>query len=170
MQVWILPKPVLHQSRMKITTPVVLLLLSVFSVYFLCPVLCPSLESRSCSVLAVSQPQNQGVAAVSQLSEIYSNSLTCCRTKTSETSPNRAPREENDNCCFDHLEIFKTSQHPRTSQTLEQSVPSVAVIATCIEINAFPTHSTVSLDRYLDFTLDPPSYQISPRAPPFSLA
>ena len=149
-------------------TPVVLLLLSIFSVYFLCPVLCPSLETRSCSVFAGSQATSQGVADVSQFAETRANSATCCRTKTSESSPTNNPGEENDNCCFDRLEIFDTSEYPRSAPTLEQSFPLVAAIASCIDVNAFPTDSAEFLDRYPISYLDPPSYQISPRAPPFA--
>ena len=155
---------------MKPKSTVILLLLSIFSVYFLCPVLCPSLGTQTCSASAVSQPQNQWVTAASQISETQSNGSTCCRTKKSETTPGNDPGEEDGNCCFDHLGIFKTSEYQRTSQTLEQSFKSVAVIASSVEINTFPAHSTVVLDRHLDSSLDPPSYQISPRAPPFSLA
>ena len=155
---------------MKPKTTVILLLLSIFSVYFRCPVLCPSLGTQTCSVSDVSQLQNQEVASVSQFSETHSNSSGCCRTKKSEATPDNNPGEENDNCCFAHLGIFKTSKYQRSSQTLEQSLPSVAVIASSVEINALPTHSTAVLDRHLDSSLDPPSYQISPRAPPFSLA
>ena len=155
---------------MKLKTTVILLLLSIFSVYFLCPVLCPSLGVQTCSVSAVSQPENQGIASGSQLSETRPNSSTCCRTKKSETTSDNAPGEQNDNCCFDHLGIFKTSEHQRTSQTSEKSFPSVAVIASSVEINIFPAHSTVVLDRYPVPTSGPPSCQISPRAPPFFLA
>ena len=155
---------------MKPKTTVVLLLISTFSVYFLCPVLCLSLETRSCTVFAGSQPRSQGVAPVSQFSETRSNSSTCCRTKASKTTPDNDPGEENDNCCFDRLEIFQTSEYPRTAQTLEQSFRSVVVIASRIEVNAFLTHSAVFLDRYPISYLDLPSYQISPRAPPSSLA
>ena len=149
-------------------TTIVLLLLSIFSVYFLCPVLCPSLEIQTCSVYAVSQPQNQVVAAASQFSETQSNSSTCCRSEKSETTPGNDPGEENDTCCFDHLEIFKTIEYQRASQSLEQPISSVAVISS-FETNTFPAHSTVVLDRYPVPILDSPTYQISPRAPPFTL-
>lgn len=151
-------------------TTVVLLLLSIFSVYFLCPVLCPLIGTQTCGVSNAEQSKSQGIASVWQPSEHHASRSTCCRTKKSETTPDDHSGEENDNCCFDHLGIFKTSEYQRTSQTSEQSLPSVAVIISCIEINTFPAHSTVGLDRYLDPSLDPPSYQISPRAPPFSLA
>ena len=156
---------------MKFKTTVVLLLLSIISVYFLCPVLCPLIGTQTCGVSNAEQPKNQGTASVWQFSEHHaSRSTSCCRTKKSETTPDDHSGEENDNCCFDHLGIFKTSEYQRTSQTLEQPLPSVAVIASSVEINTFPAHSTVVLDRHLDFSLDPPSYQISPRAPPISLA
>ena len=164
------PEPIHHQSSMKLKTTVILLLLSIFSVYFLCPVLCPSLGIQTCSVFAVSQPTNQWIDSVSQLSETRSNSSTCCRTKKSETTPDNASGEENDNCCFDHLGILKTSEHQRTSQTFEKSLPSVAVIASCLEIPSFSTYSTLVLDRHPVPSLNPSSYQISPRAPPFFLA
>lgn len=155
---------------MKLKTTVVLLLLSTFSVYFLCPVLCPSLGTQTCNVSLTEQPKGQGVASVSQFSETHSSGSTCCRTNESETTPNNDSDEGNDNCCFDHIGIFKTSEYQRFSQTVEKSLPSVAVIASRVEIPTLPTHSSVFLDRHLDSTLDPPSYQISPRAPPFSLA
>ena len=155
---------------MKPKTTVVLLLISTFSVYFLCPVLCPSIGNQTCGVSNTEQPKSQGIDPVWQSSEHHTSSSTCCRTKASETTPDNDPGEENDICCFDRLEIFQTSEYPRTAQTLEQSFRSVVVIASRIEVNAFLTHSAVFLDRYPISYLDLPSYQISPRAPPSSLA
>ncbi|MDE0041091.1 MAG: hypothetical protein OXT74_03595 [Candidatus Poribacteria bacterium] len=155
---------------MKLKTSVILLLLSIFSVYFLCPVLCPTLRAESCSVFIIGQSESQVTVSVSQGADTHSSESTCCRTGNRKTTPDGDTDEGNDNCCFDHLGIFKTSEYQRTFQTLEQPFPSVAVIAFSVEINTFPAHFTVVLDRHLDSTLDPPSYQISPRAPPFSLA
>lgn len=155
---------------MKPKTTVILLLLSIFSTHFLCPVVCPSLGTQTCSVSAVSQPENQGVAVVSPLSETHASSSTCCRTKKSGTIPGNDSDEGNDNCCFDHLGIFNATEYQRFAQTLEKSLSFVAATISCVEIHTFPAHSTFVLDRYPVLILDPPSYQISPRAPPFSLA
>ena len=167
---WRFPKPIRYQSNMNPKTTVILLLLSIFSVYFLCPVLCPSLGTQTCSVFTVSQPKNQGIASVSQFSETHSSSSTCCRTRNRETTPDNDSDDRNDNCCFDHLGILKASEYQRFSQTLEKSLSSVAVIASCLEVRTFFTYSTTVLGCYAVPILDPPSYQISPRAPPFSLA
>ena len=167
---WRFPKPIRYQSNMNPKTTVILLLLSIFSVYFLCPVLCPSLGTQTCSVFTVSQPKNQGIASVSQFSETHSSSSTCCRTRNRETTPDNDSDDRNDNCCFDHLGILKASEYQRFSQTLERSLPLVAVIIPRLAIPVFSAHSTVALNRYPVPILDPPSYQISPRAPPFSLA
>ena len=155
---------------MKLKTTVVLLLLSTFSVYFLCPVLCPSIGTQTCGVSNTEQPKSQGIDTVWQRSEHHASSSTCCRTKKSEATPGDHSDEEKDNCCLDHIGIFKISEYQRFSQTVEKSLPSVAVITSCVEIPTLPTHSTVFLDRFLDSALDPPTYQISPRAPPFFLA
>ena len=167
---WRFPKPIRYQSNMNPKTTVILLLLSIFSVYFLCPVLCPSLGTQTCSVFTVSQPKNQGIASVSQFSETHSSSSTCCRTRNRETTPDNDSDERNDTCCFDHLGILKASEYQRFSQTLERSLPLVAVIASCLEVRTFFTYSTTVLGCYAVPILDPPSYQIFPRAPPFSLA
>ena len=155
---------------MKLKTTVISLLLSIFLVYFLCPVLCSSVRTESCSVSIVDQPKSQGIASVSQFSETQSGSSTCCRTENRETTPENDSDEGNDNCCLDHLGILTGSEYQRFSQTLEKSLPLVAVITPRLEVPAFSTHSTIVLDRYPDSILDLPSYQISPRAPPFSLA
>ena len=155
---------------MKLNTTVVLLLLSTFSVYFLCPILCPSIGNQTCGVSNAEQPKSQGIASVWQFSETHSNNSTCCRTKKSETIPDNDPGEENNNCCLDHLGILKAREYQRFSQTVEKSLPSVAVIVPRLTIPVFSTNSTVVLNPYPDPILDPTSYQISPRAPPFSLA
>lgn len=155
---------------MKLKTTVVLLLLSTFSVYFLCPVLCPSIGTQTCGVSNVEQPKSQGIASVWQLSEHHASSSTCCRTKKSEATPGDHSSEQKDNCCLDHLGILKAREYQRFSQTAEKSLPSVAVIVPRLTIPVFSTNSTVVLNPYPDPILDPTSYQISPRAPPFSLA
>lgn len=155
---------------MKLRTSVILLLLSIFSVYFLCPVLCSSVRTESCSVSTVVQPKSQGIATDSQFSETHSSSSTCCRTEKNEPTPDNIPGERNDNCCLDHLGILTGSEYQRSSQSLEKSLPLVAVITPRFEGPAFYTHAAVILNRYPDSILDLPSYQISPRAPPFSLA
>lgn len=155
---------------MKLKTTVVLLLLSTFSVYFLCPVLCPSLGIGTCGVSTAEQPERQGIASASQFSKPYASSSTCCRTKKSEATPGDHSDEEKDNCCLDHLGILKAREYQRFSQTVEKSLPSVAVIVPRLTIPVFSTNSTVVLNPYPDPILDPTSYQISPRAPPFSLA
>ena len=162
--------PIRHQSSMKLRTTVILLLLSIFSVYFLCPVFCSLVRTESCSVSTAVQPKSQGIASDSQFSETHSSSSTCCRTEKYEPTPDNIPSEGNDNCCLDHLGILTGSEYQRFSQTLEKSLPIVAIITPRLEVPSFYTHSTVVLDRYPDSILDPPSYQISPRAPPFSLA
>ena len=155
---------------MKLKTTVVLLLLSTFSVYFLCPVLCPSIGTQTCGVSNTEQPKIQGIDPVWQLSEHHASSSTCCRTKKSEATPGDHSDEEKDNCCLDHLGILKAREYQRFSQTVEKSLPSVAVIVPRLTIPVFSTNSTVVLNPYPDPILDPTSYQISPRAPPFSLA
>lgn len=155
---------------MKPKIPVILLLLSIFSVYFLCPVLCSSLRGQTCSVSAAGQPTNKDLASVRQSSGTDSDSSTCCGAKKSDTNPDNNTDEENDNCCPDHLGIFKTIDYQRFSQSLEKSTQSVATVASFLEFPAFPRHSTVILDRHTVPIPASPSYDISPRAPPFFLA
>ena len=155
---------------MKPKTTVVLILLSTFSIYFLCPVLCPLIGNRSCGVSNAEQPKSQSIASIWQFSEPHSTSSACCRTKKSETTPCGHSEEDTDNCCLDHLGILKAREYQRFSQTVENFLPAIAVIVPCLTIPVFSTNSTVVLNPYPDPIPDPTSYQISPRAPPFSLA
>ncbi len=155
---------------MKPKTTVVLLLISTFSIYFLCPVLCPSIGNQTCGVSNADQPKSQGIDPVWQSSEHHTSSSTCCRTKKSDTTPGNHSDEEKDNCCLDHLGILKAREYQRSSQTVEKSFPSIAVIVPRLTIPVFSTNSTLVLNPYPDPILDSSFYQVSPRAPPFSLA
>ena len=155
---------------MKFKTTVVLLLLSIISVYFLCPVLCPLIGTQTCGVSNAEQPKSQETASVEQFSEHHASSSTCCRTKKSDTTPGDHSNEEKDNCCLDHLGILKAREYQRFPQTVEKSLPSFGAIVPRLTIPVFSTNSAVVLNPYLDPILDSTSYQISPRAPPFSFA
>ena len=151
-------------------TTVVLLLLSIFSVYFLCPVLCPAIGTQTCGASNAEQLKSQGIAAVWQPSEHHASSSTCCRTKKSETTPGDHSGEEKDNCCLDHFGILKAREYQRFSHTVEKSLPLVAAIVPRLTIPVFSTNSTVVVNPYPNPIPDSTSYQISPRAPPFSVA
>ena len=155
---------------MKSKTTVVLLLLSIFSVYFLCPVLCSLPGTRTCGASTAEQTKSQAMVSVSQYSEIRSSSSPCCRTKKSETTPDDHSDEEKGNCCPDHLGILKASEYQRSSQTSHKSSPLVAVIIPLLAFPVSSTHSAIVLNSYPNPVPDPPSHQISPRAPPFFLA
>ena len=155
---------------MTVKTAVILLLVSIFSVYFLCPVLCPALQAENCSVSTADQAGSHRLDFALPTSETHSSGSTCCPTENKGAAPDESPEKSDDNCCLDRLELLKASEVNSSSPTPDK-LPSFNTLIPAR--SAIPTLSTSFVPHFQlspHSSLDPPHYQISPRAPPFFLA
>ena len=144
-------------------------LLSLASVYFICPVQCAAIQEASentASDKVSSHHQHRtGSQAVDE-----TNQSTCCQSDNQPSPPHERQEEEGGHCCFNQWESLGASEPQLASQIQKDTFSSVVLIPTTPRISS----DSVSFTAYLQLPhkpyTDPPLPQLSPRAPPFSLA
>ena len=153
---------------MKLKSDYLFLVLSIYTIYFLRPILCSSVQTAGCDS---SNPDHASVSQfylALQRSEKTLSAPTCCPTENRAASPH--DEESQENCCSTRLELLKASEFNPFPRTRDKLTSFVALIPTFSAIPTISTPSAVHLRPSPNSALDPPHYQISPRAPPFSLA
>ena len=145
---------------MKFKSLGVLFLLSLASIYFICPAQCAAIQEVGVgsAVDKVTGHQQHQAAP---------NESTCCQ---SENRPSHASQEEEQgHCCFNQWESFGASE-PQTVLQLQKSTFSfVGLIPTLARISSDSVFFTTYLQLSYNPYTDSPILQRSPRAPPFSL-
>lgn len=154
---------------MKFKNLCALFLLSIASVYFICPVQCAAIRDAGENTAADGALIHQRHLTTSHAVDENSQ-LTCCDDKD-HPIPSHENREEGEgHCCFDRWESLGTSEPQLVSQIQKDTFSSVVLIPTTAKISS----ASVSFTAYLQLPhkpyTDPPISQLSPRAPPFSRA
>jgi hypothetical protein len=147
-----------------------LLLLSIFSFHFLCPALCPVTQADDCrtSTADASVTFRQYLAPAK--AETSAGGSTCCNAENRADFPRERPEADDNNCCLTRLDLLKASELQPFLQTQKGKCLFVALIPAIYRI---PSNST-PITSHLQFAhipcKAPPTHQLSPRAPPLSLA
>ena len=143
-----------------------LFLLSIASIYFICPVLCAAIketgEGTTSDKASSCQQQPTGSPTVDEIDR-----STCCQDENEPTSPHENHGEEGGNCCFSRWESLESSEPQLASHLQKNTFLSVFLILATPRISS----DSVSFTVYLQFShkpyTDPSLLQLSPRAPPF---
>ena len=145
-----------------------LFLLSLASIYFVCPVQCAATAESGVNTpshtISSHHPHRIGAQTVDK-----ANPSACCRSENEPSAPQERQEEEG-HCCFNQWESFAASEPQLALQIQKDTFFSVVLIPTAPSIS----HDSVSYTVYLQLPhklyTNLPLPQLSPRAPPFFLA
>ena len=141
-----------------------LFLLSLVSVYFICPVQCAATLKASDRVSTHHQHR------IDSQTVDEANQSTCCRSENQPSSSNERRDEEEGHCCFYQWDSLGASEPQLAAQIQRDTFSFVVLIPATPRI---PSDS-VSFTSYLRLPhkpyTDPSIPQLSPRAPPFFLS
>ena len=146
-----------------------LFLLSLASVYFICPVQCAAIQEVGENSASYKASTHHVTRIGSQTTDEM-NQSTCCQSENQPSTPHERQEEEEGHCCFNQWESLGASEPQLALQIQKNTLFSVVLIPTTPNIS----FDSVSFTAYLQPThnpyTDPPIPQLSPRAPPFFLA
>ena len=154
---------------MKFKNLCALFLLSLASVYFICPIQCAAIqeagENTASDEVSSHHQHRIGSQAVDR-----TNQSSCCESETQPALPHERQEEEEGYCCFNQWESLGTSEPQLASQIQKDTFLSLVLIPTTPRVS----FDSVSFTAYLQPPHDPCTDsllpQLSPRAPPFFLA
>ena len=154
---------------MKFKNLCALFLLSIASVYLICPVQCEVIREAGETTPSDQISIHQRHLTRTQTAD-ETNQSTCCNTENQPTPPYEKRENKEGHCCFDRWESLGTSEPQLASQIQKDTFSFVVLIPSTPKISSesatFTFHFQFSYTPYTDS----PIPQLSPRAPPFSLA
>ena len=144
-----------------------LFLLSLASIYFVCPVQCAAIQAAGENTISDKGSSHHHHQIGSQAVD-ETNQATCCQSENA--APHERQAEEKGHCCFSQWDSLGASELQPALQIQNGTFLSLVLIPTTPRISS----GFVSFAAYLQLphkpSTDPPSPQLSPRAPPFFLA
>ena len=145
-----------------------LFLLSLASIYFICPVQCAATAELGGDTLSAKISSHQQHRIGAQTVD-ETNPSACCRSENEPSGPQERQDEEG-HCCFNQWESLGLSEPQPPLQIQKATVSLVLLIPTAPRFSADSVFFATSLQLpYKPYT-DPPIPQLSPRAPPFFLS
>ena len=154
---------------MKFKNLVALLLLSLASVYFICPVQCAAIREAGGDTVSDKISGHQQHRIGSQTIDA-THQATCCQAENQPTPSHERPEEEEGHCCLIQWESLGSSEPQLAAQIQKGTLSFVLLVPTTPSISSI----SVSFTAHLQFSYNPytdlPIPQLSPRAPPFSRA
>ncbi len=145
-----------------------LFLLSLASVYFICPVQCAAIQEAGENADSDEVSSHHQHRIDSQAAD-ETNQSTCCESENQPTLPHERQEEEEGYCCFNQWESLGTSEPQLASQIQKDTFLSVVLIPKTPRVSFDSVSFTAYLQLPHDPRTDPPLLQLSPRAPPFFL-
>ena len=154
---------------MKFKNLCALFLLSLASVYFICPVQCAVIQEAGKNA-ASDEVSSHHLHRIGSQAVDQTNRSTCCESENQPALPHERQEEEEGYCCFNQWESLGTSEPQLASQIQKDTFLSVVLIPTTSRVSFNSTSFTAYLQLPYNPHTDPPIPQFSPRAPPFFLA
>ena len=145
-----------------------LFLLSLGSIYFICPVQCtagPEAGGHAASINVSSHQQHR----IGSQTVDGTNSTACCDSESQPTPPRQNHRAEQGHCCLNQWESLGTSEPQLPSQIQKDTFSIVVLIPTTPKICSGAISFALEFQPSYNPYTDPSIPQRSPRAPPFSL-
>lgn len=146
-----------------------LFLLSLASVYFICPVQCTAIQEageNTASDKASSHHQHR----MSSQTVDEANLSACCQPENQPTPPRGNHGNQEGHCCFIQWESLGASEPQFASQIQKDTFSFVVLMPATPKISPDSVPFTAHLQLTDKSYIDPPISQLSPRAPPFLLA
>ena len=146
-----------------------LFLLSLASVYFICPVQCAAIQETGDNTVSNRGSSSHQYQIGSQTADEM-NQSTCCQSENQPSTTHEHQDKEEGHCCFNQWESLGSSEPQLPSQIQKDTLSVVLLIPTTDRIFSdsvfFATYLQLPYKPYTDLTIP----QLSPRAPPFFLA
>ena len=155
-------------SPMRFKNLCALFLLPIASVYFICPVLCAAIHGTDEDTI-FDKPSNHQQHPIRSQTADEPHQSTCCDARNQPTPSHENQEEGEGHCCFNRWESLGTSEPQVVSQIQKVTFSFIVLIPAAPRISSgfvsFTSHQQLSYSPYTD----PPTPQLSPRAPPFFL-
>ena len=144
-------------------------LLSLASVYFICPVQCTVIqgagEDTGSDTVSSHHQHRIGSQAVGETSQSI-----CCQSENQPSPSRERQEEEQGHCCLNQWDSLGASEPQLASQIQKDTFSFVILIPATPKISSYSVSSTAHPQRPYKLYIYPPIPQLSPRAPPFFLA
>lgn len=146
-----------------------LFLLSLASIYFICPVQCAAIAEPDGDTPADKVSRHQHHRIGPQTVD-KTKPATCCESGNAASAPHENRGDGEGHCCLNQWDSLGSSEPQVALQIQKDAFSLVVLISSTPQISS----DSVSFTAYLQFPhkphTDPPIPQLSPRAPPFFLA
>ncbi len=153
---------------MKLKNLGALFLLSLASIYFICPVQCaaiPEVDGHTGSDKASSHHQHR----IDSQTADETKPATCCESGNEPPAPHENREDGEGHCCLNQWDSLGSSEPQVALQIQKDTFSLVVLIPTTPRISSDLVPFTAYLQLpYKPYT-NPPIPQLSPRAPPFFL-
>ena len=146
-----------------------LFLLSLTSIYFICPVQCTAIAEPDGDTASIKVSTHQHHRIDSQTVD-GTNLSACCNSENQPTLPRQNPADEEGHCCLNQWESLGTSEPQLPAQIHKDTFSVVVLIPTTPKLCSRAISFTFDFQHSYNPYTDPPILQLSPRAPPFFLA
>ena len=157
-----------NDNPMKFKNLCALFLLSIASVYFICPVQCAAIQGAGEDTISDKVLGHHQRPVGSQTADEPSQSA-CCDANDQSASSNGSQEKGEGHCCFNRWESLGASE-PQVFEQIQKGTFSLAeLIPAALNISSASVSFTYYLQRFYKPHTDPPLPQLSPRAPPFTL-
>ena len=143
-------------------------LLSLTSIYFICPVQCAANLEAAGDTASDKVSRHQQHRIESQTVDETNQSI-CCQSENQPVSTHERQGEEG-HCCFNQWDSLGASEPQLPSQLQKDTFSFVILIPATPKISSYSVSSTAHPQRPYKPYIYPPIPQLSPRAPPFLLA
>ena len=154
---------------MKFKNLCALFLLSLASVYFICPVQCTAIQEASENTASDKVSSHHHQSMDSQTVD-ETNPSPCCQSESQPTPTDENRGDEQGHCCFAQWESLGTSEPQLALQIQQDTFSFVVLMPTTPKISPDSVSSTARLQLTYSPYTNPSTSQPSPRAPPFFLA
>ena len=153
---------------MKFKNLCALFLLSIASVYFICPVQCTAIQGTDKDALSDKILGHHRPPIGSQTADETSQSI-CCDARNQSAHSDESQDTGEGHCCFNRWESLGASE-PQVVLQIQKSIFSfVVLIPAAPRISSVSVSFTSHLQLPYNLYTDPPTLQLCPRAPPFTL-
>ncbi len=146
-----------------------LFLLSLASVYFICPIQCAAIqevgENTASDKVSSHHQHRVGSQTVDE-----TNQSVCCQPENQPSPSHERQEEEEGYCCFNQWESLGASEPQLALQIQKDTFSFVVLIPSTPKISSYSVSFTAYLQLPHNPYTDPPIPQFAPRAPPFSHA
>ena len=146
-----------------------LFLLSLASIYFICPVQCVAIPEAAGHTGSDKDWSHHQHRIDSQTAD-ETKPATCCESGNEASAPHENRGAGEGHCCLNQWDSLGSSEPQLASHIQKDTVSLVVLISSTPQISS----DSVFFTAYLQFPhkphTDPPIPQLSPRAPPFFLA